>query len=140
MPWDEWDVEARVSHHVVHLSREQEESIWKQATTGLTTNETISHHDAILAHIWSCIVRARNLQDVPGLVHCDLVYGVRPALQLGPAFIGSPTLIINVGISGIDVAAGWKEDLLQSIALRIRKTINQISQPTALAAHLHTLA
>lgn len=140
MPWDEWNVEARVSHHVVHLNHKQIESIWKKATTGLTSNETISRHDAILAHIWSCIARARNLQDDPGSVHCDLVYGVRPALQLGPSFIGSPTLITNVGISGVDVAAGWKEDLLHPIAQRIRKTINQISQPTALAAHLHTLA
>lgn len=140
MPWDEWNVEARVSHYVVHLNHKQVEFIWKKATTGLTSNETISRHDAILAHIWSCIARARNLQDDPGSVHCDLVYGIRPALQLGPSFIGSPTLITNMGISGVDVAAGWKEDLLRPIAQRIRKTINQISQPTALAAHLHTLA
>lgn len=140
MPWDEWNVEARVSHHVVHLNHKQVESIWKKATAGLTSNGTTSRHDAILAHIWSCIARARNLQDGPGSVHCDLVYGVRPALQLEPSFIGSPTLMINVGISGVDVAAAWKEDLLRPIAQRIRKTINQISQPTALAAHLHTLA
>lgn len=140
MPWDEWDVKARVSHHVVHLNREQVESIWKKTTIGLVSNELISRHDAILAHIWSCIARARNLQDDPGSVHCDLVYGVRPALQLGSSFIGSPTLITNVGISGVDVAAGWKEDLFRPIAQRIRKIINQISQPTALAAHLHTLA
>lgn len=100
----------------------------------------ISRHDAVLAHIWSCIVRARNLQDDPGPVHCDLVYGLRPALQLGPAFIGSPIIMINVEMSGVDVAAGGKEGLLQPIAQKIRKTIHQVSRPMALAAHLHTLA
>ena len=88
--------------------------------------------------IWSCIARARNLQDDPGPVHCDLVYGLRPAMQLGPSFIASPTLMVNVETSGVDMATGeGKEGTLRPIAQRIRKTIQQISQPTALEVYLH---
>lgn len=147
MPWEEWDVDAHVSHYMMHLNREQVESIWEKATQALSSaddpspGQIISRHDAVLAHVWSCIARARNLQDDPGPVHCDLVYGLRPVMQLGPSFIGSPTLMVNVEMSGVDMATGeGKEGTLRPIAQRIRKTIQQISQPTVLAGYLHTLA
>lgn len=147
MPWDEWDVNSPVSHYVIHLSFEQVESIWRRATGdpesihGATNiNYPISRHDAVLAHIWSCIAHARGLQDDTDPVHCNLVYGLRPILQTGSSFLGSPTVLINVEMAGRDVAAGSKNGILQPIAQKVRQTIKQAGNPTALAAHLHSLA
>ncbi|KPM42094.1 hypothetical protein AK830_g4458 [Neonectria ditissima] len=144
MPWSEWDVSAPVSEYIVHLNNHQVEFLHSEANQGASYR--ISRHDALVAHIWSCIMRARNLEADTGPVHCDLVYGVRPALNLGKAFLGSPTMMINVEMSGAGVTATTetaeegKRASLQPIAQRIRETINEVGQPSHLAAFLHRLA
>ncbi|KAH6967972.1 transferase family protein [Ilyonectria sp. MPI-CAGE-AT-0026] len=144
MPWPEWDVSAPVSNYIVHLTRDQVEFLHNQASEG--GSHKCSQHDAVVAHIWSCIIRARNLGEDTGPVHCDLVYGVRPTLQLGDTFVGSPVLMINVEMSGAEVAAttesgeNEKSTVLQPIAQRVRETIRNVGQSAHLAAHLHRLA
>ncbi|KAH7127757.1 transferase family protein, partial [Dactylonectria estremocensis] len=144
MPWSEWDVNAPVSNYIVHLSHDQVEFLYKHATNDPSYKP--SRHDAVVAHIWSCIVRARNLSEDTGPVHCGLVLGVRPAFQLGDAFVGSPVIMMNVEMPGVEVAAttGSRHDsetvLLSPIAQRVRDTIRRIGEPAHLAAHLHRLA
>ncbi|KAH7176747.1 transferase family protein [Dactylonectria macrodidyma] len=144
MPWSEWNVSAPVSNYLIHLSHDQVELLYKHANNDLS--HKLSRHDAVVAHIWSCIVRARNLKEDTGPVHCDLVLGVRPAFQLGDAFVGSPVIMMNVEMPGMEVAAttGSRHDaesvLLWPIAQRVRDTIRRIGDPVHLAAHLHRLA
>ncbi|KAK7430429.1 hypothetical protein QQZ08_002948 [Neonectria magnoliae] len=144
MPWSEWDVNAPVSEYIVHVSHDQVELLWSEANQN--ASHRFSRHDALLAHIWSCITRARNLDADTGPVHCNLVYGVRPAFHLGNAFLGSPTIMINVEMSGVDVTATTettgkeKRVSLPPITQRIRETINKIGQPSNLAVFLHFLA
>jgi hypothetical protein len=138
MPWKDWDVNAPVSSYIVHLSREQVENLWKTATQDQPAGMRVSKHDAVLAHIWSCVVRARRLEDDDGPVHCNLVLGLRPALQLGDAFIGSPTTMINIEMAASKVAAG--KVALPPIAHRIRETIVKASDRDGLAAHLYGVA
>jgi hypothetical protein len=90
IPWSEWDFTAPVSTYIIHFDQAQIDLLWKEATKGVDgpSDIRISKHDAILAHVWSCIVRARQLGDDPTPVHCDLVLGVRPALKLSEAFMG----------------------------------------------------
>lgn len=145
MPWTEWDLVAPVSHYTVHLTRDQVETIWSRISNGDTRNpagERISRHDAVLAHIWSCITRARKQQEDPDLVHCNLTYGTRPALQLGDDFIGSPSININIEMSGKELSSANVPERQRSknIAQCIRKTISQMNQPGAIAAHLHSVA
>lgn len=145
MPWSEWDTEAPVSHYLVHLNRKQVESLWQDSVSdsaGDTDGSRISRHDAILAHIWSCIARARQQQADPGLLHCNLTIGARPALQLVNTFIGSPTLMVNIEMTGKELAAPTSlgGQPTRSIAEHIRKTITRVNNPTALAAHLHSIA
>lgn len=140
MPWSDWDVNAPVSHYLVHLTCDQVEIIYKKATEGNTTTTRISRHDAVLAHIWSCITRARNQQDDDGPVHCDLVYGTRPALQLGNNFIGSSGLMMNLEMTGVQLASPTQDNRLRNIAQQIRTTINKMNNPTALGVHLHSIA
>jgi hypothetical protein len=149
MPWSEWNVAEPVSHYVVHLNPHQVKMISKEAIDGSSQGTgagRISQHDAVLAHIWSCINRARNLEQNSQPVHCDLVYGVRPIFQLGESFIGSPIIMVNVEMSAADVTATSKTSenkdtlLLRPIAERIRQTIGEVNQPARLAAHLHSVA
>lgn len=103
----------------------------------------ISRHDAVLAHIWSCINRARGLDRDSGLVHCNLSCGLRPIFQLGDAFMGSPIVILNIEMAGSDLSAvssSGTTNKLRPIAQRIRETINKANDPEPLAAHLHSVA
>ncbi|KAJ5739204.1 transferase family protein [Penicillium manginii] len=145
MPWTEWDFAAPVSHYTVHLTGDQIESIWNRISNedpGNPTAERISRHDAVLAHIWSCITRARKQQEDTGLVHCNLAYGTRSTFQLGDDFIGSPVININIEMSGKELASAEipVEARTRGIAQCIRKTIGHMSQPGAVAAHLHSVA
>ena len=88
-------------------------------------------------------MRTRNLQHEDGPVHCDLVLGVRSALQLGEAFTGSPIIMMNVEMAGAEVSAtedGRATGNLGPIALCIRETIATVSNPANLATHLHSVA
>ncbi|GKT88729.1 transferase [Colletotrichum tofieldiae] len=144
MPWAEWDVKAPVSDYTVHLDREQVEFLWKESTKGGEgVGVRISKHDAVLAHIWSCIMRARQLGKDNDPVHCDLVLGVRSALKLGDAFMGSPIIMMNIEMTGAEVSsveAGQATGALVPIARRIRETVATVSSPANLAAHLHSAA
>ena len=136
MPWSDWDVNSPVSHYLVHFTRDQVEVIYKEAST----NARISRHDAVLAHIWSCIARARNQQNDTGPLHCDLVCGTRPALQLGDNFIGSSIFMMNIEMTGVQLASPTQDNRLQNIAQQIRETINKMNNPTALGVHLHSIS
>lgn len=144
MPWSEWDTDAPVAHYLVHLSSKQVESIWSDAINNSTDDEKdncISRHDAILAHVWSCIVRARNQHEDCRVVHCNLTIGTRPALHLSKAFIGSPTMMVNIERSGSEIAfRANAAHGVRTVARHIRKTISQMNNPTAIGAHLHTIA
>lgn len=146
LPWSEWDFAAPVSTYIVHFDRAQIDVLWKEATQSAegANGIRISKHDAILAHIWSCIRRARQLEQDPNPVHCDLVLGVRPMLSLSDAFMGSPIIMVNIEMAGSDVAAkvsGPGSGSVESkIARRIRETLIETSNPTNLAAHLHSVA
>lgn len=138
IPWSEWDFAAPVSTYIIHFDRAQIDFLWKEATKTAEGADgiQISKHDAILAHIWSCIVRARQLGEDPNPVHCDLVLGLRPALKLSEAFMGSPIVMVNVEMTGSNVAGGGAS----KIATRIRETLIETSNSANLAAHLHSVA
>jgi hypothetical protein len=133
MPWSEWDTGAPVSRSIVHLTREQIDFLWSRANKHSTAR--VSRHDAVLAHIWSCVARARRTE--PGPVHCDLVCGARNALQLGSEFIGSPTFMVNVEMDAAEVTS---ETGLDTVASRIREVIGLMARPSHVAAHLYSVA
>lgn len=144
MPFSNWVVGAPVSHYIIHYTKAQA-TLLSNAANKSNGTRRLSQHDALLGHIWSCIARARNLSQDAGPIHCDLVYGVRPALQLGADFIGSPILMINIELSGADVSgknrsADGSMSHLGLVAGRVRETISQIAQPANIAKHLHSLA
>ncbi|KAH6622418.1 transferase [Boeremia exigua] len=144
MPWAEWDVKAPVADYTIHLDTTQINFLWNEARKGTDGNgPRISKHDAVLAHIWSCIVRARQLGKDDGPVHCDLVLGIRPAFKLGEDFLGSPIVMMNVELPGSEVGYEQSSDAaagMVPIARKIRHTISTVSDPANLADHLHSAA
>ncbi|KZL81257.1 transferase family protein [Colletotrichum incanum] len=146
IPWTEWDLEAPVSDYTVHLTKEQVDFLWKEATNGTEADSPrISKHDAVLAHVWSCIMRARQLgigKD-DGPVYCNLALGVRSAFKLGEDFIGSPIMMMNVELPYSQVScveSGNTTGAMVYIARKIRDTISRINNPSSLADHLHSVA
>ena len=135
MPWSEWDVKAPVATRIVHFSPAQIDQLVRQASAG--QSQKVSKHDVLLAHIWSCITRARGLGDDQGLVHCNFVYGVRPLFGLSASFLGSPIVMLNVERSGAQVADPNNAAL---VPLKIRESLSKIGDVRAMAAHLHSIA
>ena len=144
MPWVEWDLKAPVSDYTIHLNTSQVNFLLTEATKGTAGDgPRISKHDAVLAHIWSCIVRARQLGKDDGPVHCDLVLGLRSAFKLGENFLGSPIIMMNVELQGSEVGYEQSSDATPAmvpIARKIRQTISTVSNPANLADHLHSAA
>ena len=144
MPWAEWDSNAPVSDYTIHLNTNQVDFLLHEATKGTDGNgPRISRHDAVLAHIWSCIVRARQLGKDDGPVHCDLVLGVRSAFKLGEDFLGSPIIMMNIELLSSEV--GYERisnatAAMAAITRKIRHTISTVSDPANLADHLHSAA
>ncbi|EMD67086.1 hypothetical protein GGP41_007019 [Bipolaris sorokiniana] len=139
LPWAEWNTEAKVEQYTIHFSQKQIEFLWHSATqdSSITpSGSKISKHDALLAHIWSCVVRARGLQEDQGPVHCDLVLGTRPVLNLDAGFIGSPTMMLNIESTASQVAT----TSFGQTAQRIRETLTTVNDAQRLAAHLHSIA
>ncbi|EUC34923.1 hypothetical protein COCCADRAFT_35495 [Bipolaris zeicola 26-R-13] len=139
LPWAEWNTQAKVEQYTIHLNQKQIDFLWRSATQDSSTTSSgskISKHDAVLAHIWSCVVRARGLQADQEPVHCDLVLGTRPALKLGANFIGSPTMMLNIELAASQVATAS----LGQITRRIRETLTTVNDAQRLAAHLHSIA
>jgi hypothetical protein len=142
MPWSEWDTQAQVQQYTIHFTREQIDHLWQSATQetpDASPGKRISKHDALLAHIWSRVALARSLQNDPSPIHCDLVLGTRPALQLDSSFLGSPTMMLNIEIPASAVASASSK-ALGAVAHRIRSTLSTVNDPQRLAAHLHSIA
>ncbi|KAK3325988.1 transferase family protein [Apodospora peruviana] len=137
LPWADWDVAASVLTYIIHLNRQQVDFLWKAATRDQPADVRISKHDAVLAHIWSCVMRARGLGNDTNPVHCDLTLGLRPVLQLGNSFMGSPIILMNAEMTGAEVA---REGGISLVARCLRETIIKMSDKAGLAAHLHSVA
>jgi hypothetical protein len=149
MPWKKWDISAPVSSYIIHLTRAQVDYLFEAAIRDPTgegsrvkvTDGKVSKHDAVLAHIWSCVIRARQLNGRFDDVHCNLVIGMRQPLRLGDDFIGSPVLMVDVDMHAPQVAAyHGGEFALRDIARRIRSVIWKVNDSSKIGCHLHALA
>ena len=96
VPYHTWDATAPCSHTTFFFSAAETHAIYLDA--GAKTQARISHQDAVLAHLWAALIRARGLKE--GEEHfIDISIDGRRRLQkpLPPSFIGSP--IFNAGVA-----------------------------------------
>ncbi|KAK7449176.1 hypothetical protein VKT23_013325 [Stygiomarasmius scandens] len=137
MPWSQWDILAPVSYRLVHFSREEIIAMWSASVSAISQTTSIppkvSKLDALFAHLWTLIVRARGLSEQESQVHLDTTIGFRPRLSppLPPHFLGSPILNIPVSLPASKVGP--------SAAATIRESMQRYDA-SALAALLYEMA
>ncbi|KAL3438253.1 hypothetical protein BDV09DRAFT_205654 [Aspergillus tetrazonus] len=136
MPKEDWDTALPVSHIKLHFSAQQTKKIWEVASG---SDLGISRHDAIVAHVWSAINRARGLGSDERNVSLHYTFGLRKRLGLPSEFIGSPILLTSVQMPGKDAAnASSSTSQRHDIATKIRNNIT-LYTPGNLKARLHDL-
>ncbi|KAJ7582768.1 transferase family-domain-containing protein [Mycena floridula] len=132
MPWANWDLNAPACRREVFFSGEAIRAIWKSASDSLPKGSRISRFDALLAHVWKAVNRARGL-DEEEICYASISIGVRS--RLSPpfpfSFMGSPIVMARASTKPATPA--------YETAVQIRETILQFNEVT-LPALFHSLA
>ncbi|KAJ5774144.1 hypothetical protein N7457_009040 [Penicillium paradoxum] len=135
-PWLSWDFSRPVSHTQLHFTGAELREFQSLALeTGFRSD--ISRLDALLAHLWIKITRARGYADSSKPVYLDLSLGARARVSpaLPDAFIGSPLFLTHVG-----GPASWAcKQTVGEMASRIRETMKGFTAD-AVGAMLHDAA
>ncbi|KAK7056866.1 hypothetical protein VNI00_002583 [Paramarasmius palmivorus] len=136
LPWTQWDVLAPTCNRLLYFSRDEILAMWKATTEGNDGIRT-SKLDALLSHVWSLVVRARQLPPDDTDVHFDVTIGLRNRLAkaLPPDFLGSPIMNIPVTLPAKELSSG----ATPIIAATIRSSMTKYDPP-ALGALLHQFA
>ncbi|RDW79884.1 hypothetical protein BP6252_04522 [Coleophoma cylindrospora] len=89
IPWSDWDTTAPVSNRILHFSSAEILQIYATAQNA-ANGARFSKLDALLAHLWQCIARAREVPQK----HICLTFGLRARLSppLPSNFLGSPIM------------------------------------------------
>ncbi|KAM0254424.1 hypothetical protein ACHAQJ_006828 [Trichoderma viride] len=135
-PWDSWDFSNSVTTALIHFTGDELERLKKSATETITMTR-VSRLDALLAHVWASINRAR----LPLLKNDDEVFleftlGVRARVSPGlpDTFVGSPLVLTHISTHMSDAAVS--DTKIGSIASQIRTCLDRFT-PEAVAAILH---
>jgi len=131
IPWNDWDMTAPSAGRVLHFTPDEIQLIYEQASTDPSSK--ISKHDAILAHVWALVNRARQLPSGT-VTYLDLTFGLRPRLSLPQNFLGSPIML-----AAIPWTISATIPSLSSIAANIRTHLATFT-PQAIGAFLHDAA
>lgn len=134
IPWSDWETSLPCSHRVLHFTPKEIRQI-HSASKALGSN--VSRHDALLAHMWTCINRARQLAPSE-TVYLDLTFGLRPRLSppLPENYLGSPLMIAAIPAL---VSEASTASSIPYLASKIRTNLEAFT-PSAIAAHLHDAA
>lgn len=131
LPWLEWDFDAPVSHYLVSFTADEVEAMWEEASSN--SEVRISRLDALLAHVWTLIIRARSLSYDQQPIYLDVTLGVRSRVfpSLPKTFVGSPIILAKVSTTGVQP--------IGKIASNIRSTLLKFDSSN-IGAMLHDLA
>ena len=135
-PWSSWDFSKEVRYTHLHFTGAEISRLHSMALeTG--SRGDISRLDALLAHLWMAITRARGQAKSPRPVYMDLSLGTRPRVSpaLPDTFIGSPLFLTYIGRTASSICRG----ILGETASRIRETIKRFTAD-AVGAMLHDAA
>ncbi|KAH6691273.1 transferase family-domain-containing protein [Plectosphaerella plurivora] len=133
-PWETWNMMAPVTHAVIHFSGPQVEAIRGLARP---TAPKCSRLDALLAHVWSGINRARGLADDDDDVFLNVTLGIRSRVSppLPDTFLGSPLILSHIASRGREASASDSSGL-GTLAARVRACL-EVFTPDAVSAVLH---
>ena len=134
IPWPEWQFSEPSLYYHLYFSASEIDAIWESAVSGFQAD--VSHLDALVAHLWKTLSRARNLHPTE-TVYLNTVLGIRTRLAqpLPQNFIGSPTMHIHTAVQGQTMATAS----IGTIAKMIRDTITELN-PGTVPALLHDMS
>lgn len=149
-PWPTWDMTAPVEHVQILFAADEAARIKQAAQASLPggaqqqQHPPISRLDALLAHMWVLINRARGHHDTQEDVYLDVTLGLRGRVSppLPDSFAGSPILLGHVARRGSEVCSAAGDGTgacLGPVALGIRGMMSLFT-PRAVSAYLHDAA
>ena len=141
VPYHTWDPTAPCSHTTFFFSANETHAIYLSAAA--KTRTRISHQDALLAHLWAALIRARGPKE--GEEHfLDVTIDGRRRLRtpLPASSIGSPIFNVGVGTKVLDTTASSNPESrtkdVADKAAAIRDTVARFDGE-ALGALLHEM-
>lgn len=141
-PWPTWDVTAPIEHVQIRFGANEVANLKQAAQAALPHHQrnstTISRFDALLAHLWILINRARQHQETQEDIYMNITLGLRNRVRppLPDTLTGSPVLVGHISHRGSDTCSAGD---LGTIALSIRNMVSQFT-PEAVTAYLHDAA
>ncbi|KAF8075032.1 hypothetical protein FPV67DRAFT_1619832 [Lyophyllum atratum] len=129
LPWGNWDITTPVAHYLVEFTADELCAMWREANSF----SRVSHLDAVLAHVWDLIIRARELE---GEHHLDVTFGFRKRVSppLPHSFLGSPLTLTSATI-----VRETSDPSLGHLAATIRSSLSAFDS-SSLSALLHEMA
>ncbi|KAJ6515270.1 transferase family-domain-containing protein [Mycena sanguinolenta] len=130
IPWHEWDLHAPVSNFLLYFSADELARIWAAAASPGTQ---ISRFDALQAHLWAVLIRARVPDSPEEQFHFNVTLGMRDRVvpPLPARALGSPIVLAR--------ASATSETPLPELARLIRTTVTQFTS-ARVGALLHEMA
>ncbi|KAI1076954.1 transferase family protein [Whalleya microplaca] len=139
-PWPTWDMAAPVEHRQIRFAAGEIAKMKQAAEESLPeslSGQRVSRLDAVLAHMWILINRARQLEHSQEQVYINITLGLRGRVDppLPDSFVGSPILLGYVAKTGSEASMAT----IGSVAGSIRQTMSKFT-PDAVSAYLHDAA
>ncbi|KAH8660707.1 transferase family-domain-containing protein [Tricladium varicosporioides] len=133
-PWNTWNLMLPVEQAQIHFS---ELELLELRDAARSSRPDISRLDALLAHVWALINRAKGHAQSEEDVFLNITLGARSRVEpkLPDSFIGSPLFLAYIRASGTSAAS----PSLSETAASIRETISLFT-PQKVAAMLHDAA
>ncbi|KAI8629162.1 transferase [Xylariaceae sp. FL1651] len=141
-PWLTWDLGAPVEHMQIRFSAAE---VARMKATAVNTlpgdlqDQQVSRQDAVVAHLWILVNRARQLKnlDPDEHVYIDISLGMRTRVSppLPDSFVGSPIFLAYISKTGSDAAAAT----IGAIAGSIRQMMSRFT-PQAVSDYLYDAA
>lgn len=135
-PWDTWNLALPVSQVQIHFSDEELKTLREAAQAEPNGRSDISRLDALLAHIWGLVNRARGHSESTGDVYLNVTLGARSRVSppLPDSFIGSPIFLAYVKAAGSTASKSTGKT-----ASLLRETLVKFT-PNEMGAILHDAA
>ena len=142
IPWSDLDVLSPISSYNLQFSPQEIENMYKEASKDSESGSLrVSRLDALLAHIWTLIIRARNL---PGddEVFLNMIVNFRAKLEppLPTSFIGTPAILAYAKSTASNTSTSSSQTSgFASLAQALRSTVSSFT-PSTIPNFLHDAA
>ena len=135
VPWHSWRWMDACAHVLFDFSAEEVEAIWSAAKVDVASR--ISHLDALVAHVWQEIARARGVEPDEQPIHLTVALGLRDRVKpvLPSGFVGSTMIMTPTTMTGATLC----QQSLGEVAAAIRHTVDSFT-PRTVPWLLHELA